>query len=941
MGISVRRLFESYLQTFQTDDDFSAVFGFLMEGEVGNPPNDSLHFAALGLAHEMVKNRLLDLNPTIRDDLGSMSYNVCYRNDSTTSKRYLHDTGYPMLITDYYPFHPLDSICNTWQIQEQLQKLILAYRHVSVAARSETKPWMSFAQVYAYRDSSKNVDTTKRDKQGNWLREPTVREIAVQAHLMAAMGAKGVGYYLFCSAHDSIPHLHPTIFWSFGLVDTLGNLQNDDLYNEHKADSVIRLNRKLEKYGEILKDLTWQNSIDNGDDPSNLQLKDTIRVTDIKTVFGSPDTEDVGDSTFYHIGWLRNNTSKDDYLYIVNKRTWLTDNRGIKLSFNASGSILIESADSSRAWVITDDTTFAEHLPPGDGKLFRIGKALWRNATPLDTVTTVTGCSTLRIRRGTDVYLGPGFLLDIGSCDTVICDAGAGIKLGGGMIRNHGVLILNGRRSLHGSGTIEGNGTIICADSLELLWNDSLRFTNGMTFRFDSCGNHRPRYWVTEGRIDFEGCATPNTLCHYSFEGCIDTLFIKAGSMRVASGVALDNIPNLMGWQTSVITSDGIGPNPAYWFVRDSCAVDIYGTLRATNTWFDACGAGTGWEGLLFGYENAYCDIDSCDIRGILMHPVTGGNAIAFYAATDTGNHVCNTNIYRDNATKDGDAVFLQPGVVSDVVRPSKLWILCDSIADDWYTGVSSVGSEPNVISTKILNNTNGVCADLGTEASIEDNCIEGSGNIGVRVNGSTVRLGWLRKFSGNNRIVNSDSTQCKVMNAGFLYGGYYDDGLDQFYGGENIISSEPPLDKLRVVAQDISFAFVQNECWGGVPTESDTNGVHMTRKYIVFKDVGQFLFCSDPGATLLYNPVYDIPYPISTLCSSVCENVVQAFHKSPSLPPQTTQLSQLRLYAAQGNFLKCIVFFFRTPNSPDDCCKRDSWRRRWNASMPGRTATA
>lgn len=141
--------------------------------------------------------------------------------------------------------------------------------------------------------------------------------------------------------------------------------------------------------------------------------------------------------------------------------------------------------------------------------------------------------------------------------------------------------------------------------------------------------------------------------------------------------------------------------------------------------------------------------------------------------------------------------------------------MICDSILHDWYTGFSSAGSRSIVHNTKILDNTNDMCADLLADVYLFDNCIEDNSNIGIRIHWSLVNLGnYVYGVPGGNRIINNDSVQCKVMDGGVLCGGEYPmPGSPS--GGENHISADAP-DKLRIVAQDISWGLVQNEYWGG-----------------------------------------------------------------------------------------------------------------------------
>jgi hypothetical protein len=282
------------------------------------------------------------------------------------------------------------------------------------------------------------------------------------------------------------------------------------------------------------------------------------------------------------------------------------------------------------------------------------------------------------------------------------------------------------------------------------------------------------------------------------------------------------------------------------------------------------------------------------------------------YGASDTGNHVCNTKIHREGTPKNGNAVFAMEQ--DNQSLRSYVYLGCDSIGNDWYSGVALSGSDAGIVGSKILLNTQGLCADAGSNAWLQNNCIEGSGNIGIRVNGSIVYLGKPIPYggyyeAGYNHIVGSDSTQLKVASGGILFGGGFDSASMLFYGGQNVINNDDQYD-LRVVVNGISTAILHNEDWGNVQLVSDTTGGASNFQDIQFPGYGQYLFCSDSQSTLRYNHVREWPnIPYAPPCVSSCEYQIPPFHKQGPLPSQAQSIDMLPSYAIQGSFTEVYRF--------------------------------
>ncbi|MBL0175712.1 MAG: hypothetical protein IPP94_10675 [Ignavibacteria bacterium] len=360
--------FTEYMDRYLSQDSRPYLFAFRLEDEVETDRVDSLRYPVIGLFTELVKNHVKNYSGIPSDFCTTSITSSTYPVYQT--RRFLHETGHAFLLTDCYRLY--DATVGEYAVQQSLRDIILNYRNIATAARDKEKPWMSLGQVSRYGSVH--------------LREPNIREITVQANIMAALGAKGVGYYCFFS------HAISPVDSVSGLVDGNGRAIHMDSYEEDKAAAVRAVNMKLEKIGPTLMQLTWKNDARNVTELDALELNDSIRVTNVVTRDDTTEVLDPENGRYFHIGWLQNEEETEDYLYITNMRTQRDSGRTIELSFAGSTTdyILIESVDQSKAWVIGTDTTFAEAFEPGEGRLYRVRDATRFSGDLLDTLTTVT-----------------------------------------------------------------------------------------------------------------------------------------------------------------------------------------------------------------------------------------------------------------------------------------------------------------------------------------------------------------------------------------------------------------------------------------------------------------------------------------------------------------------------------------------------------------------
>ena len=591
---------------------------------------DSLRYPVIGLFTELVKNHVKNYSGIPSDFCTTSITSSTYPVYQT--RRFLHETGHSFLLTDCYVL--TDATVGEYAVQQALRNSILYYRNIATAAREKGKPWMCLGQVSRY-----GADVH--------LREPNIREIAVQANIMAALGAKGVGYYCFFS------HAISPVDSVSGLVDGNGRAIHMDSYGEDKAAAVRAVNIKLENIGPTLMQLTWKNDARNVSELSRLELNDSIRVANVVTRDDTTEVLDPENGRYFHIGWLQNEDETEDYLYITNMRTQKDSGRTIALSFAGSKaySILIESVDRSKGWVIGSDTTFAEAFEPGEGRLYRVRDATLFDGTLLDTLTTVTSGAIFDVYE--NMILQGHQTLAIQPTGNLYCHDSVYIELNGASIQNRGTMLFGSAHALRGTGTIEGNGELAWSRSIRTEWNDSLTFRNGMTFS-TQCLPDSTNAWENYGVICFEG-TTP-----YRFERCIDSILNGGGRWELRGGVTLANIPHFVNWSGALLESNGTEQTSLMQFASGR-NLDNYGHLFSRYTFFEGASRDTSaaWHGILSAYGEAVLVLDTCIIRDIRTVNDGGGSAIHLYESPSPQNIVRRTAIERSiSLNPEGDGIF-------------------------------------------------------------------------------------------------------------------------------------------------------------------------------------------------------------------------------------------------------------------------------------------
>ena len=883
-----------------------------LEDELCVYPKDSARMPVIGFLNERIEQFVRTLPQGTATDVTGMSYGLSPNPDNHEYsvrflRRYLRETRCPALITDNYPFRMCDQTVD--QVQQQITSMMKYYRAVSEAATQVGRPWMSYAQIYRFRDP-----THVEDSLTAWRRAPTVHEIGVQAHTMAALGARGVGYYMFASYTDEINSdtlpkpVVPKNTILRGLIDSTGALERLDEYDMDKAGYVRALNLKLEKFGPTLLTTALAGSARETSELPTLTMYDSTQVTNVAMFPIGSSTADT--AAWYHIGRLRAEPGGSahggtEYLYIVNTRVDLLDgSRRIDLTLQDSTDIIVERMDSTVAWVLPPSAVLSDTFGPGDGHLYRFTRGVLRSGILTDSITHVSG--TLRLPRDLQLVVDTGYVIEIQPGGAVECDEEASIVMNGGHLVVNGRLVLDHAQGLRGKGSISGTGEIVWktrADSsgrrgqITTLAGDALTFAGALTFSVDSCMQGTTVNWTSWGALRF--LSDPPAM--FTFSTCIDTLLIASDTMTVERGVTMVNGPNLVNYPGSAIHFQGSGLDSCRWLARDMTHIDIYGSLHATTTCFaalDSSQNALGWAGLGFAYEDARCAIDSCLITGIHVQPATAQHAVHLYAALNAENHVRYSKILRSGAEKLGDAVFLQSGPGTDGnIQESRLQLACTLIEADWYSGVASVGSAVELFAVRSLGGANGAVGDLGSTMQLVESCLSDNVLTGLQLNsGSSGYLGtwtWEYASSPRNRIAGNGGVQCLVTGESALFGTAVQPSTN---GGNHIDHADSMV--LRMQLLDNSTALMPQQYWGGYALQQDSVG-----QWILPPAIASQIFLTEPGCTLTYTPVHPSTIaPTCHICSSEDPNPFP-FPKSSPLPSIAADMADLPSYARAGNF--------------------------------------
>jgi hypothetical protein len=893
-----------YVDSFVSQQP-GATYSIRLDDEVGNHYPDSLRMPVIGLVGDYLKGYVRSRSGQSGSDVCAMSFGMPLFMDDHGStvrglRKYMRETNHDLLITDCYPFPQSAPATNVALVQDRISYMVEYYRGAALAAQQVERPWFSLAQIYSYRDTGKAPE--------HWLREPTTHEIAVQAHVMASLGARGVGYYKFDSYRDSLPNLTPQHAYLRGLIDSSGVLERTDTYGLNRTAAVRNVNLKLEKFGPTLLTTTLKGSARETSELPTLTMYDSTQVTNVAMFPIGSSTADT--AAWYHIGRLHEEPGhgapdETEYLYAVNTRVDLVDgSRRIDLTLQDSTDIIVERMDSTVAWVLPPSAVLSDTFGPGDGHLYRFTRGVLRSGILTDSITHVSG--TLRLPRDLQLVVDTGYVIEIQPGGAVECDEEASIVMNGGHLVVNGRLVLDHAQGLRGKGSISGTGEIVWktrADSsgrrgqITTLAGDALTFAGALTFSVDSCMQGTTVNWTSWGALRF--LSDPPAM--FTFSTCIDTLLIASDTMTVERGVTMVNGPNLVNYPGSAIHFQGSGLDSCRWLARDMTHIDIYGSLHATTTCFaalDSSQNALGWAGLGFAYEDARCAIDSCLITGIHVQPATAQHAVHLYAALNAENHVRYSKILRSGAEKLGDAVFLQSGPGTDGnIQESRLQLACTLIEADWYSGVASVGSAVELFAVRALGGANGAVGDLGSTMVFVESCLADNVLTGLQLNsGSIGHLGaWSSQYveAPRNRIAGNGGVQCLVTGMSTLHGA----AIMQPENGCNHIDHVDST-VLRMQMQDQSSAYMPYQYWGGYALQQDSVG-----QWILPPAIASQIFLTEPGCTLTFTPVHPSTIaPTCHICSSEDPNPFP-FPKSSPLPSIAADMADLPRYARAGNF--------------------------------------
>lgn len=213
---------------------------------------------------------------------------------------------------------------------------------------------------------------------GRWTadggsREPYLTEIYAQVNLALAYGAKGLMYFHYWSKSDQsiIGLIDPST------LDPINSGSAFSVYGENKWNGIKVLNQRLGgAFGTTLMGLTWQDAISRHTlthSPSSPLNKFSLlgggQLTNV-TANGDGQNE-----TYVEVGHLKNVSTSQHYLMVVNRRTGPSDSRDISLEFNNSTPWALINVETGGSITIGVNGTYTVNFPPGEGRLLKIVEA--------------------------------------------------------------------------------------------------------------------------------------------------------------------------------------------------------------------------------------------------------------------------------------------------------------------------------------------------------------------------------------------------------------------------------------------------------------------------------------------------------------------------------------------------------------------------------------
>ncbi|MCZ7557388.1 MAG: hypothetical protein M5R41_13390 [Bacteroidia bacterium] len=668
------------------------------------------------------------VNGLIADELASAATGFSFYIDLTTDRRYRW--GYhklagikEMSVTgwafhwDPDILHPVfDDGPQTWHAQAGIQAAAANYRPLATTVRDGLagKEFWPVIQTHG-QPASAAVQT----------RFPRHEEIKANTGIALSYGAKAIVAHIVLGDEDYT-----------GLI---GDQYAPWTWRDRTRDSlrisiVPRLRGVL---GDHFLNLTWEDTWEGGyfdlDEQIILQHNRNAKCAAVsaRPEAGVPDTTVYVQLANFH------DASNEEFVFVVNKRT-MENSKGdriIELTFESDTSLFFMDVESHEIEVIPPNGVKTSRLPAGEFCLLRAASNLLTEDLTVDNVMHIRAgagfhvYSTLTIGAGAHVYVENGAKLYLRDEGALVLDGGTIVFEG------TGELLMESSDGLRGSGTIITPNIHVAGD---------LVIASGSDVTLEGCGTFGFNYLQTgvshsilvQGALRLRGSG-----CAFSFDQLLDDILVAGSGVFDARGaITLNALPHINVTDNAsfiVVGEDEV--DRCVLKFRDRMEFNTQSLLRMQFVLVTGLNATDEWEGILVVGDNALCDLSYVDIEKVYCDPVYQGSGVHFYEAAHSQNRISNCNILRQNkADKKGDGIFLQPGAGTSYVD-----IRCSTTGDDWWTGVTTVSSEIDIIGLEASGNLRGLGAHLdGTVVEMQQSVLYGNAFEGVFADNSDISLG-------------------------------------------------------------------------------------------------------------------------------------------------------------------------------------------------------
>ncbi|GEM_PF-7122628 len=343
-------------------------------------------FRAFNAVNQRLRDAAIEngVNPSTGKGLGHTAFreHIPGPNLQDTYGRTIQETGAHELSTDIYRFlagHPLPSADNYAAVtQQSLQTAIERFKLANQnSIHSGSGTWWYYPTITQWPGQT---------------REPYLSEIYSQVHLALTYGAKGIFYFHYWS----VPSANIIGLIDPATLDPINSNSPYSIYGEDKWDGIAALNQKLAgPLGTTLMNLTWQDAISRHTLSSPLNKFSLLGGAQLTNVTADSDDPTV---TYVEVGHLKNVSTGEDYLMVVNRRTHPNDTRTISLVFNNSTPWALVNVETGSSVTIGMNGTYAASFAPGEGRLLKIIEApavVPTLVSPADGATNVSTSPTL------------------------------------------------------------------------------------------------------------------------------------------------------------------------------------------------------------------------------------------------------------------------------------------------------------------------------------------------------------------------------------------------------------------------------------------------------------------------------------------------------------------------------------------------------------------